>query len=280
MEPKDALADAFSEASSTEAAAFLSMFSFSSLLFFAAVEGHVSAYLSHSSVDGMSEPFLEAGLFSVGPRFDTATLVLSSLFVGSYLVVAAMRVQLLGYDWSSKDTYTEGIERPTAHMFLGTLVFAPTFLGSLFLPAGIYFYLNGSFSGSLLALVSLGVFPAASVAVSFAFYVPYTAVMGNHFVEAFVNSWELSSGNRLALSFLFISLVGVFVVVALSFVSAYVALWGVSTALAQLVLSVGYAAVLVFAVYLVAAVFRYYNADRDRRQDFLPVGDEMEERLG
>lgn len=228
----------------------------------------------------MSEPFLEAGLFSVGPRFDTAMLILSSLFIGSYLVVAAMRVQLLDHDWFSIETYTDGIERPTAHMFLGTLAFAPSFLGSLFLPAGLYFYLSGSFSGTFLALLSLGVFPAAFVAVSFAFYVPYTTVMRNHFVEAFIKSWELSSGNRLVLSFLFISLVGVFVVVALFFVSAYVALWNVSTALAQLVLSVGYADVLVFAISSVAAVFRYYHVDQDKRQEFLPISGGMEKKLG
>lgn len=268
---------------SKEGAVFLCLFTFSSFLFFVAVESHLSAAFSEPPSDAVAAPFIEAGFLSVGgPHVDTAALVLSSFFIGSYFVVASMRVHLLGYDATSLETYLHDVERPTVRTFLGTLVFSPLLVGSFVLPAavGLYFLnLSATFVAPLLAL---GVAPAALVAVSFAFYVPYVSVMREGVAESFVKSWRLSSGNRIRLVFLFLALVGFSAVSAAVFLSAYVFLWDVSTVLSQAMVSVGYAAALVFALSLVSSSFCRCRGSRSRTNETLaglPSDDEIERRI-
>jgi hypothetical protein len=194
------------------------------------------------------------------PRMYAVLLALVALFIGSYFAVIATRVFVNRTAGIPNDAYAENIGKVTVNMFLGTLAFAPLFIGGLFLPALAYVSVYGfGMSPLLVVALALGVLPGAFVAVSFAFYVPYTTVKSEDFIEAYSLSWGMSSGNRLSLCGFFLVFLVFFVVAAAVGLGAYVFLWGFSTLVAQLMLAFGASAALVFTLSLVATVYRRHH---------------------
>ena len=263
VETKGTLKETINKTVSKNGAVFFVMFSFSSLLFFIAVESRAAASAATGPLeDILPTPFIEPGALAFPmPRAYAVGLAFLALFVGSYFAVIATRVFVSGYDGVPKEAYAEDIGKVTVNMFLGTLAFAPLLIGGLFLPALVYVSAY-SFSLSPLLVLSLvaGILPGAFFAVSFAFYVPYTTVEGEDFIEAFRLSWDMSSGHRLSLFVFFLVFLFFFLIAATVGLGAYVALWGVTTLLAQLMLAFGASAALVFTLSLVATVYRKHHS--------------------
>ena len=263
VETRSALKETVEKTVSRNGAVFFALFSFSSLLFFVAVESRAAATGATGPLeDILPTPFIEPGALAFPmPRMYAVLLALLALFIGSYFAVIATRVFVDRSAGIPKDAYAENIGKVTVNMFLGTLAFAPLFIGGLFLPALVYISSYGfGLSPLLVAALALGVVPCAFVAVSFAFYVPYTTVEGEDFIEAFSLSWGMSSGNRLSLCGFFLVFLVFFLAVAAVGLSAYVFLWGFSTLIAQLMLAFGASAALVFTLSLVATIYRRHHS--------------------
>ncbi|MFP4188604.1 MAG: hypothetical protein ACLFR5_04245 [Halobacteriales archaeon] len=263
VETRSTLKETVNKTVSKNGAVFFALFSFSSLLFFVAVESRAAATAATGPLeDVLPTPFVEPGALAFPmPRTYAVVLAFLSLFIGSYFAVIATRVFVNGYDGIPKEAYAENVGKVTFNMFLGTLAFAPLFIGGLLLPALFYVSSYGfSLSPLLVVALVLGVVPCAFVAVSFAFYVPYTTVEQEDFIESFSLSWEMTSGNRLGLCGFFFVFLFVLLVVAVVGLGAYVFLWNVSTLFAQLMLGFGGAAVLVFTLSLVATIYRKHHS--------------------
>lgn len=262
VETRSTLKEIFKKAFSRNGIVFFVMFSFSSLFLFIGLESRAAATEASGPLEEiLPAAFTEPSALAVPmPRTYAVLLGFASLFLGSYIAVIVTRVYVNDYDGIPKEAYTDGASRKTVNLFLGTLAFAPIFIGGHLLPFIIYIS-NYGFDSSLLFYVSLvlGVIPGAFVSVSFAFYVPYTAVEDEGFIEAFDKSWEMSSGNRLGLCGFFFVFLTFFLVVAAVGLSGYVFLWEISTLIAQLMLSFGSAAALVFTLALVATVYRRHH---------------------
>jgi hypothetical protein len=263
VETKGTLKETIGKTVSKNGAVFFAMFSFSSLLFFIAVESRAAAAAATGPLQEiLPTPFVEPGALAFPmPRLYAVGLAFTALFIGSYFAVIATRSFVNRYEGIPREAYAEKAGKATVNMFLGTLAFAPLFIGGLFLPALVYISAYGfSPSPSLVASLALGVPVSAFAAVSFAFYVPYTTIEHQDFIEAFSLSWGMSSGNRLSLCGFFFVFLAFFAVVATIGLSAYVFLWGFSTLIAQLMLAFGSAAALVFTISLVATVYRRHHS--------------------
>jgi hypothetical protein len=263
VETRGTLKETLEKTVSKNGAAFFAMFSFSSLLFFIAVESRAAATAATGPLkDILPTPFIEPGALAFPmPRLYAVGLAFFSLFIGSYFAVITTRVFVFGYDGIPKKTYAEDIGKVTVNMFFGTLAFAPLFIGSLFLPALIYLSTYGfGFSPLLVVALVAGVIPCAFISVTFAFYVPYTTVEHEGFIEAFSLSWGMTSGHRLGLCGFFFVFLFFLLVVATLGLSAYVLLWEISTLVAQLMLGFGSSAALVFTLSLVATIYRKHHS--------------------
>lgn len=264
VETRGTLKETFEKTISKNGIIFFVMFSFSSLLFFIAVESRAAATEATGPLENiLPAPFVEAGALAFPmPRSYAVLLAFASLFIGSYFALITTRVFVSQYDDIPKGTYSEDIGKTTVNMFIGTLAFAPMFIGSLVLPSLLYFSSYGfGFSPVLLVTLLVGIVLCAFVSVSFAFYVPYTTVEKEGFIDAFDLSWSMSSGNRISLSSFFFVFLLTLIVIASVGLSAYVFLWEVSTLLAQLMLGFGSSAVLVFTLSLVATIYRRHHAE-------------------
>jgi len=262
VETKSTLKETFDNVLSKNGAVFFALFSFSSLLFFIAIESRAAATGGTAPLEGvLPTPFVEPGALAVPmPRMYAVLLAFMSLFIGCYFAVPTTRVFVRSYDGIPRWTYTEDIGSETVHMFLGTLAFAPLFIGGIALPTLIYLSAYG-FELSLLLVVALllGVPTGAFVAVTFAFYVPYTTFEGEGFIEAFNLSWNMTSDNRLSLCGFFLVFLFVLLVSSTVGLGAYVLLWEISTLVAQLMLGFGAAVALVFTLSLVATIYRKHH---------------------
>jgi len=262
VETKSTLKETFDKTVSKNGAVFFALFSFSSLLFFVAVESRAAATGATGALENvLPAPFVQPGALAFPmPRLYAVLLAFASLLIGSYFALITTRVYVSGYDGVPKEAYAESVGKETVNMFLGVLAFAPLFIGSIFAPVVAYVATYGfGFSPILVLALSLGIVPGAFIAVSFAFFVPYTTVEGEDFIDAFSLSWGMSSGNRLGLCGFFIVFLAFFLVAASVGLGAYVFLWGVSTLVAQLMLAFGSAAALLFTLSLVATVYRRHH---------------------
>lgn len=264
VEPRNTLKGCLKDIISKQGAAFFALFSFSSLMFFIAVESRAAATEAPGPLSGvLPEPFVEPGPLAVGiPRSFAILLAFAGLFIGSYFAVITVRVYVNEHKGIPSVTYAENFGKTTINLFLGVLAFFPLLVIGLFLPLFVYLSVYGFVFNPLLPVaVLLGIFPGAFVAASFGFFAPYVAVEDAGFIESFEKSWDMTKGNKAPLFLLFLVLVGVFVILTSVFLAAYVALWGVVTLLAQLMLAFGGSAVLVFTLSLVSTIFRNHHAD-------------------
>jgi len=206
-------------------------------------------------------PFVEASDLALGIPYSAAVVMLFvGLVVGSYFAVVAIRVFVHGYEGIPREAYAENVLHPTAHLFLGTLVFAPLF----------------AFGFALVIL------PGAFVAVSLGFYSVYTSIHDDDFVDAYIHSWELSDGHRLPLYLMFGAFLLAGTVITALGVALYVFVWGINTVLAEVMLAVWAATILLFTLALVSAAYTTIRTHYVRRNDLgsLPGGEEEAERIG
>lgn len=262
VETKSTLKETFENTVSKSGVVFFGMFSFSSLLFFIAVESRAAATAPTGPLkEILPTPFVEPGALAFPmPRTYAVLLAFASLFIGSYFAVITTRTFVNRYDGIHKETYAENIGTETVNMFFGTLAFAPLLIGGLFVPTLVYLSTYGfSLSPLLIVALALGVPVGAFVAVSFAFFVPYTTVEGEGFIDAYSLSWNMSSGNRLSLCRFFFVFLAFLVFVGTIGLGAYVFLWELSTLVAQLMLAFGSSAALVFTLSLVATIYRRHH---------------------
>lgn len=220
---------------SKNGAVFFGLLSATSFFFVIAIQSRIAATETTGPFEPyMPTPFVEASSLAVGvPRWAAIFMVFASIYVGSYLAVVATRTFVNERSSIPSEFYGEDVVRPTTHLFLGTLMFAPMFFIGLF----------------------LGVLPGAFIAISFCFYLVFTSVEGEDVVEAFMRSWDFSRGNRLPLFLMFLGFLVVFLVLAALGIGLYVYVWTISDVLAEFMLVFGTAAILTFALAIVASAY-------------------------
>ncbi len=246
---------------SRKGATFFLLFIFTSFLVIMAIQSRIAASDPGPHALVLPEPFTEASDLALGIPYEAAVVMtFLGLFIGCYLGLVAIRVFVHGYDGIPREAYAEDVVVPTLYFFLGTLIFAPLFLIGL----------------------AAFVLPGAFVAISLGFYAIYTTIHGDDFVDAFTNSWNLSSGHRLPLYLLFGAfLLAAIVVTALGLV-VYVLVWNLSTVLAEVMLAVGASGIVVFTLALVAGAYTSIRTHYVRRRELseLPGGEEEAASIG
>ncbi len=227
---------------SRNGAVFFGLFFVASFFFILGIQSRIAATETEGPLaDALPAPFVEASSIAVGiPRWAAVLMVFGSLYAGSYVAVVAMRTYLDGAPSIHERYYREDVLGATTHLFLGTLIFAPMF-----------------FIGLL-----LGVLPGAFIAISFCFYLVYTSKHGEDVVQAFMDSWSFSSGNRLPLFLAFLGFLVVFLVLVALGLGLYVVVWGFSDVLAEFMLVTGASAILVFVLAIVSSAYHTVN-DRE-----------------
>lgn len=223
---------------------FFALLAATSFFFVIAVQSRIAATETTGPMGQyLPTPFVEPSSLAVGiPRSAAVVLIFASIYVGSYFAVAAVRVFVQETSGIPSESYTEDVLGPTTQLFLGTLIFAPMFfLGLVF-----------------------GILPGAFIAISFCFYLVYTAIHGDDVVAAFMESWAFSRGNRVPLFIAFLGFLFVFLALVAAGLGLYVFVWSISDVLAELMLVLGASAILVFAVAIVTSA---YNVVSERETE-------------